>query len=400
MGEAIGREEAIDAVTKDDPARVRALFARHADLKAAINEPFAAFDSPLINHVRSAAMLDTLLEAGADLNARSRWWAGGFGLLDVASPEVATHAIARGARVDVHSAARLGLLDRLKELVTDNPASVHARGGDGQTPLHFAGTIAVAEYLLSQGAAIDSRDIDHESTPAQHMVRDRPEIARYLVQQGAASDLLLASALGEVALVQRHLEADPACIHTSVSERFFPKQNPRGGGHIYQWTLGRDKTAHVVAHEFGHAEVFRILMASSPDDLQLTAACEIGDQVRVDALLANRPDMARGLTADHQRKLSHAARDNKTEVVRRMLAAGWPVDVRGQHGATALHWAAFNGNAEMVETILRHDPPLKSTDSDYQMTALEWANYGVKKGWHRQTGNYTATIEALRRVGG
>ena len=42
--------------------------------------------------------------------------------------------------------------------------------------------------------------------------------------------------------------------------------------------------------------------------------------------------------------LADAARDNDLRAVQVMLAAGWPVDVRGQHRATPLHWAAWHGN--------------------------------------------------------
>src|SRR2546427_9819567 len=128
-------------------------------------------------------MLEVLLAAGADINAKSRWWAGGFGLLHGASPELAAYAIERGALIDVHAAARLGRLERLQELIAEEPALVNARGGDGQTPLHFASTIAIAAYLLDHGADLDARDVDHESTPAQYMGRDRQEVLRYLIQR-------------------------------------------------------------------------------------------------------------------------------------------------------------------------------------------------------------------------
>src|ERR1700678_1789582 len=129
------------AFESDDVGRVRALIDEHPDLKARINEPWGPFDSPLIVNVRSRPMLDALLDAGADLNAKSRWWAGGLGLLDWASPELAAYAIERGAFVDVHAAARLGMLDRLRELIADDPKLVHARGGDGKTPLHCASNV-------------------------------------------------------------------------------------------------------------------------------------------------------------------------------------------------------------------------------------------------------------------
>ena len=114
-------EQIKKAFQADDVGRVRGLLDSHPELKAKINEPLGPFDSPPIVNVRSRSMLDVLLEAGADLNAKSRWWAGGFGLLDWASPEVAAYAIERGAFVDVHAAARLGMMSRLRELISLDP---------------------------------------------------------------------------------------------------------------------------------------------------------------------------------------------------------------------------------------------------------------------------------------
>src|SRR5262245_4548181 len=125
------------AFKNDDAALVRKLLERNPEFRARINEPIADFGSPAITHVRSREMLDVLLEAGADLNAKSNWWAGGFGLLHQARPELASYAIQRGAFVDIHAAARLGMMDRVRELIASDPALVRARGGDGQTALHF-----------------------------------------------------------------------------------------------------------------------------------------------------------------------------------------------------------------------------------------------------------------------
>jgi ankyrin repeat protein len=344
-------------------------------------------------------MIDLLLRSGADINARSHWWAGGFGVLDSCAPEFAPFLIERGAVVDAHAAARLGLFERLKELIAANPDVVRARGGDGQTPLHFAQTVDTAQYLLDHGAALDARDIDHESTPAQYMVRDRQEVARFLVERGAWTDILMAVALGNLDLVRRHLEADPACIRTSVSEQYFPKRDPRAGGTIYIWTLGQHKTAHVIAREFGHEAIFRFLMERSPDELKLAQACELGDEAIFRGLLASRPNLAQSLSADDRQRLINAAQNNNTEAVRLMLAAGWPVDGRGRHGGTALHWAAFHGNAAMAQILLSYHPPLEWRDNDFDATPLNWAVHGSEHGWHRQTGNYPATIEALLKAG-
>jgi Ankyrin repeat len=143
------------AFKADDAAAIRRLLESRPQLKAKINEPGSDFNSPLVTQVPSAAMLDVLLETGADINARTQWWAGGFGLLDCADRELSLYAIERGAVITVHAAARLGMLEKLKELIAVDPQLVHARGGDGQTPLHFASTVEVAEDLLAQGADID-----------------------------------------------------------------------------------------------------------------------------------------------------------------------------------------------------------------------------------------------------
>ena len=131
------------AFAQHDPVLFARLLEEHPEMKARINEPVAVFDAPVVTRVRSREMLDVLLKAGADINAKSRWWAGGFGLLDCAEPELARYAIGRGAVVGVHAAARLGWIEKLRELISADPALVHARGGDGQTPLHFASTVEI-----------------------------------------------------------------------------------------------------------------------------------------------------------------------------------------------------------------------------------------------------------------
>jgi ankyrin repeat protein len=392
-------DELKQALRTDNASAVRQILDRHPELQAKINEPIGPFDSPAIVSARSPEMLDVLLAAGADLNAKSSWWAGGFGLLHGASPEVAAYAVRRGAFVDIHAAARLGMLDRVKELLAADAGLVHARGGDGQTPLHFASTVEIAAYLLDHGAEIDVRDVDHESTPAQYMIDHRQEIARYLIERGCRTDILMAAALGDIELVRRHLDAAPGSIRMRVSEEFFPMISPKAGGTIYQWKLGWYLSPHRVALKFGHEDVYRLLMDRSPPEVKLIEACWLDDQATLQALGRDQSDLAGRLLAGDQRQVAHAARNNEAGVVRAMLKAGLPVDARGQHNATPLHWAAFHGNCEMVKAILPFGPPLEATDADFNGTPLGWAVHGSEQGWHRQTGDYAGTVEALIAAG-
>jgi ankyrin repeat protein len=392
-------EQLMDLIQADDAEGARLLLENDPDLKGRINEPMGPFDSPALTSALSRAMIDVLLAAGADINAKSQWWAGGFGLLHKADSEIADYAIERGAVVDVHAAARLGRLDRLRELIEGDPQSVHARGGDGQTPLHFARTVEIAAFLLDHGADIDARDIDHESTPAQWMLGARPIVARYLVQRGCATDILLASAVGDLERVRMHLDADPSCIRLRASGEFFPMVNPKAGGKIYHWTLGYRASPYQAAAKGGHADVLRLLMERSPLDARLIAACWLHDGATVASLRSQYPDVAQHLSQADRNELAQAARNNDTQAALLMLEAGLPVSARGQHRGTPLHWAAWHGNLALVEALLRSNPPLEDAENDFNATPLGWAAHGSQHGWHAETGNYPAVVEALLEAG-
>jgi Ankyrin repeats (3 copies) len=258
--------EALAAAIKGKNASlVRELLARHPELKSSINEPLRhySFDAPALIaavHGENREVIEALLDAGANINERTRWWAGGFGVLDSANPQLAKYLISRGATVDIHSAARLGKIDRVRELLAADPQLVHARGGDGQLPLHFAATVEIAALLLEHGADIDAPDIDHESTAAQYMASSkyymdsqatyRHDVARFLISRGAQTDILMASAVGDLARVERILDDNPETIRVTVSEQYFPKREPRSGGSIYFFGLGVAKSPHLVAHQF------------------------------------------------------------------------------------------------------------------------------------------------------
>ncbi len=396
--------EALAAALKShDAEAVAGVISRYSELRSKLDKPVAggAFGAtPLIIAVQQAnpAMVDALLEAGADINQPSHWWAGGFHVLED-DHGLADFLIERGAVLDAVAAAKLGRLADLRRLVAANPNAVHQRAGDGQTPLHVAASLDIARFLVEHGADIDAGDVDHESTPAQYLVRSNPDIARFLVSRGATSDILLASALGDIERVRAILDADPGAVRTIVSDEFFPRHNIHAGGSIYTWTLGQRKSPHAVAREFGHEDVFQLLMERTPEPLRLALACETGDETALAALLKRQPDMVQRLTPAELRKLPDAAQNNNVAAARLMLEAGWPVDTPGQHGATALHWAGFHGNAEMARVILAHNPALEVKEKDYGQTAVGWVIHGSLNGWYSKTGDYAGTLELLLDAG-
>lgn len=399
------------AVCAQNAQRAEQVIETHPELKSELNQPLAIYgDLPLLFAAVQRSdrkSIDVLLQAGSEINRRGKSWAGSHGILDECHPGMAEFLIERGAIIDAHSAARLGMLEQLEDLVDADPTLVHARGDGGQTPLHFACTIPIAEFLLDRGADIHARDLLHESTPAQHMVRvvqarhyprDRQDIARYLVSRGSETDIMMACAFGDLPLVRHHIEVDPDCVRVRVSERYFPKIDPRSYGTYYIAAFGRDRTPHQVARDFGHEDVFEFVIEHSPQDVKLSQACQLGDANLFQEMLASRGNMARNLSTQEQREIADAAQNNNLSAVHLMLAAGWPVDARGEYDMTPLQWASWHGNAEMVRELLRYQPKLE-LNCDHGITALGSALHGSVNGWHRDTGDYVSTVEALLDAG-
>ena len=104
------------AVREGDAGRARELLAKHGGIRAKINDPRFDYDSPAIHQAKkNLPLVDVLLEYGADINARSTHWAGGFGILEFdLTLDQARPLIERGAKLTAWAAAGLGLPEELK----------------------------------------------------------------------------------------------------------------------------------------------------------------------------------------------------------------------------------------------------------------------------------------------
>jgi ankyrin repeat protein len=389
------------AVEAGDVDHVRQLLQSHPDIVAKINEPMFSFKSSAVHVARgNLELLDLLLAHGADLNARTSWEKGGFGVLEQVNPDEAAPLIARGARIDIWAAANLGMMAELAALIAGDPSLVHAKGGDGKRPLHFARTIEIAQFLLERGAEIDALDDDHSSTPAEHLIGDRLGVAEFLVAKGARSDLLLAAALGDAALVRRYLDADPGAIAMRVDQNWFPMvDTATNGGHIYQWTLGFHVSAFDVARKRCHGEVLDLLLERAGPLDRLLDALWCSDDARADAVLAADPQLVAHAPGRVLRQVADAARNNNLPAVSGMLRRGFPVTALSQHGAMPLHWAAYHGNPGMVEEVLRYNPPIDAGDRQHGGTAMGWLIHGALSPWGFSTKRHGECARLLLDAG-
>jgi ankyrin repeat protein len=386
------------AVREGDAERARELLEKHAAVGARINEPRFDFDSPAIHQAKkNLALVDVLLEHGADINARSTFWAGGFGILEWdLTPEQAKPLIERGAHVTAWAAAGLGLYDDLRSIIGARPEAVRERGGDGKSVLHCAATREIAEFLLDNGADLEARDVDHGSTALQYIIADEG-LARLLVERGAKVDILAAARLGDGELVEQCLRNDPRCADARVG--YPPFAAP--GGHIYGWTLGFDLTPADVARKFGHPGIAQFLLTHASPGARFVDALWYGDAERARHELARRPTAIQELAPQDRRLLAAAAWWYRPECVRLMLELGFDPHVTGAHDSTPLDRASFHGYADIVTTLLTQDPkPPLERKNEFGSRPLGTCIHGSLNGW--ETGHprdHARTITLLLEAG-
>jgi ankyrin repeat protein len=402
------RERMQSAVHKGDARAMRSLLEQNAELRALVNEPLFPFDSPALVHFAGGdkvAVIEVLLEFGADPNRKSGWWAGGFHPLHSASEATAARLLAGGAVPDACGAAHLDRLDLLAKILEADPTRVHERGGDGQTPLHFARSRAVVDMLLEAGADPDVRDVDHRATPAQWMLERRRgagryDLARYLVERGASPDIFLAAALGMVERVQDMVQDDPALLELNSSRGDYGEQPP-SSFHIYTWTIGQNLSPLQVAIQFEQPAVVELLRSMSSPRQRFLAICGQGDEREARAALREQPDLVASLTPPEQRTLPDAGWAGNARAVALMLDLGFDPNAPGQDNGTVLHCSAWQGAADCVAEVLKH--PVGRTlvdvkDATHHSTPLGWCCHGSLH-CRNARGDYPAVARMLLEAG-
>ena len=397
----------ITAVQDGDVDTVKHLLATDEVLAAQIDAPWFSFDAPAIVCAAASGnreLIEMLLDAGADIDVKSSWWAGGTSALHHVTGsmlnynrELAEYLIERGATIDAHAAAGLDMFEELAELIREDPEVVNTLGSDGMSPLHFAATPRIAKLLLTHGADINLRDRDHYGTPAQWTMRRRPEVCRYLLEQGAEADIVLYCVMGDVERARAEFQKNPERLNLRINMK-----SPKGyviptlkapeqtdevpGGHVYAYQVGPTMPLLEIALQSQQPAIVDLLIDSGYEINFRDWYVLVGQgPKRFDTLV--KKFLATGWNINERRKhrrglwtpLHWVAQRGLTNGVACLLGNGADPNIADDKGRTPMHIIAQKGvGKNQIALLIEHGGDINSRDTDGK-TPLDYAQNAKKK---------------------
>ena len=405
------RQKFIEAVNDKDAAQVKSVLADNPELLEHIDAPWFAFDAPAIVFAASIVnrpLVEVLLDAGANIDVKSTWWAGGTSALQhtagsmlADNMELAEYLIERGATIDAHAAAGLDMFETLEALLREDPDVANAPGCDGMSPLHFAATPRIAELLLAHGADINLRDRDHYGTAAQWTMRQRPEVCRYLLDQGAEADVVLYCVMGDVERAKVEFQKNPELLNLRINMKasegyVIPSPNASKandnqtqgvpGGHVYVYQVGPTMPLLEIALQSKQPAIVDLLIEAGYEINLRDWYVLVGQgPKRFDTLV--KGFLAKGLDINAPQKhrrgmwtpLHWLAQRGLTNGIACLLANGADPNVTDDKGQTPLHFIAQKGvGKNQAKLLIEHGADLNARDN-LGRTPLDYAKQAKRK---------------------
>ena len=112
----------------------------------------------------------------------------------------------------------------------------------------------------------------------------------------------------------------------------------------------------------------------------LVAACYAGNVGEVGALLQSHPAAATSLASQHPSILADVAALGHWDIVRQLVALGFPLTSTTTTGATALHYAAAHGQGDLVRELVQRGADPHAKESMYGFDPAGWAEHFGHRG--------------------
>ena len=321
---------------------------------------YAQVDSPRVAGILAVARL--LLDAGADPNA-------GFHLGRHPDPLPCLYG-ATGYNNNVDLA---GLL-----------IDAGARLDDGESVYHSTehADLACLRLLIARGARPKPSELRH--------MLDREDVEGTALMLDGGADPNHGNERGETALhwaVWR--DRSPAVVRILLD---------RGAAIDARRVDGR--TAYAMAVLFGRRALADLLRAAGADttlsavDRYVEARVAAASDAAKDSVLPGAPP----LSASDAHLLPDLANANHAAGVLALLAAGAGIHEKGEHGATALHFACWNGQDTLVAALLARGADTTIEDRTFHATPPGWLVHGAQY-CPEPRGDYAAALRALLAAG-
>jgi len=323
---------------------------------------------------RNIDAIDAMLARGADINARRkdgarpihlsngdynyRGWRDVPKDVDTTPAEVLDHLIAKGAYVDIWTASHRGDVERLRQLLDEEPSLANRNSdyrsyylGSGSALRNAAakGHIALVRLLLDRGA--DPNLPEEHIAPHGHALYSavysgHHDIARLLLAHGAIPNVEVESSADTLSIAISNNDAEMVellCSH------------------------GAARRLHLLAY-YGDVQTAAAMLAAKSelaDDVEaLSNAAGCGRESFVRLMLRYRPRLAERLSMN----------GGKTPEMARLLQAhGWDPNRADWLGITPLHECARRGNVERAALLLDLGANLEARDEDICSRPLAWA---------------------------
>ncbi|MDB4794760.1 ankyrin repeat domain-containing protein [bacterium] len=296
------------------------------------------------------------LAAGAEVNAKDE---DGLTPLDHAvwggHTEVAELLIANGADVNAKDkygwtpllhAARKGHKE-IVELLIDKGADVKAKNGWLRTSLHFATTKEIAELLIDKGADVKAKD-DGESTPLHNAsLEGHKETAELFIAKGA--DVNAKDEDGKTPLDDAEEVREDDSPENKAAKKETADLLRKYGG-----KSGAKDSIHVAA-TVGNIEIVQQHLDAGVD---VNTKNKLGRTPLLYAIQEGHKEIAELLIAKGaiqvpRIRIDDAVRQSNIEAIKQHLAAGTNVDERDyDRKSTPLHLAADFGEKEIAELLV------------------------------------------------